>query len=187
MRGLVAGLLIPRAAALCIAFTLMGLAARAFGGMQPPSAVLDQLHLTDCALPCWMGIVPGTSSHDDVVAQMADAGTMIPSADSQQNFFQLSDGKGSVNVAYSAASSIVRTLEIFPATIYRLRFGDAAALLGLPSCVFNMDEALVAVYDTPGSYKVIVTTSFAGQPGFPWERNVRMISIATGDTLCKNR
>ncbi len=42
--------------------------ARLVGHAQPPPRRVLLLHLTDCELPCWIGIVPGVSTYDEAAA-----------------------------------------------------------------------------------------------------------------------
>lgn len=42
--------------------TLANAMAVLIGRQQPESSILSQMHLTDCELPCWIGIIPGKTT-----------------------------------------------------------------------------------------------------------------------------
>ena len=58
------------ACTLCAAFALLIFVVRAFGAAQPPPEALAYLHLSDCALPCWLGIVPGETYFTSAVERI---------------------------------------------------------------------------------------------------------------------
>jgi len=56
---------ILRAAGLWIFVCALLLAARLIGSAQPVPENVAILHLTDCELPCWIGIIPGQTTFED--------------------------------------------------------------------------------------------------------------------------
>jgi hypothetical protein len=53
-------------------FTLCLMVCILIGRTQPPPALIRQLHLTDCALPCWIGIIPGATQAESVNHRVMD-------------------------------------------------------------------------------------------------------------------
>src|SRR5579871_4074209 len=62
--------IVVRMLGLTVVFALLIVAAQAIGNAQPPPAAIQELHLTDCQLPCWLGITPGRTSFDEVVQRL---------------------------------------------------------------------------------------------------------------------
>src|SRR5258708_3076052 len=60
------------------------------GRQQPEPAVISELHLKDCALPCWIGIIPGKTNFDQGEAQLRKVFgskiTLLPSSSSNRYF-----------------------------------------------------------------------------------------------------
>jgi hypothetical protein len=119
-----------------LAFAGLIFAARLAGHAQPPPDALTQLHLTDCALPCWIGIVPGQTRFDEamrrvyaVYPQASDA--MITRQDKSPRF-NVDTDFGQILLLADRAGVVHRiTLPIF-----RLRgivLADVAGLLGSPT------------------------------------------------------
>jgi hypothetical protein len=57
--------LIPRVLAIWLMLILCASASLFIGRQQPPPLYLALLHLTDCELPCWIGIVPGKTTVEE--------------------------------------------------------------------------------------------------------------------------
>src|SRR5438067_348965 len=82
------------------------------GSRQPASNILAQLHLTDCALPCWLGIMPGKTSFDEAVQHVT---AVYPSYDVTIQDTQIfityllgaSYGAASVQVSSGTVSSLL--------------------------------------------------------------------------------
>jgi hypothetical protein len=53
-------------------FTLCLMAFMLIGRTQPPPTLIRQLHLTDCAMPCWIGITPGATQAEAVNRYVMD-------------------------------------------------------------------------------------------------------------------
>jgi hypothetical protein len=139
------------------------------GHGQPPSLAVQQLHLLDCALPCWMGIVLGQASADEALHRFNETFAL------SENFLLRASAPNPSSAVWvelplpDANSSVSRALVQFgfiEGTINRVMIenyadvetqampslGDIFSLLGVPSCVAPWDE-LSAVwslyYDIP--------------------------------------
>src|SRR5664279_2104258 len=58
---------------LVVIFSIMVGVSMLIGHNQPFPALVERLHLADCALPCWDGIVPGISSAREVEDRINDS------------------------------------------------------------------------------------------------------------------
>src|ERR1041385_3599031 len=56
--------------ALCFIFSAVTSAAIMFGREQPLPEHLAMLHLTDCAPPCWIDIVPGVTTLEEAIPRI---------------------------------------------------------------------------------------------------------------------
>jgi len=119
---------------LSVVFAALIFAARTIGGTQPPPEALQKLHLTDCALPCWIGIIPGKTTFEDAAQLITH---IYPQADFP--------GGGYVRVRYPVGSSYVEIdTETVAGIVHEIiiglpreggiTLGDIANLLGMPTC-----------------------------------------------------
>src|SRR5258706_13524101 len=60
-------------AALFFAVSLILGTAVVIGRAQPLPSRLTDLRLTDCTMPCWLGIIPGTTTLDEAAQQLHSA------------------------------------------------------------------------------------------------------------------
>lgn len=65
-------LLLGGFAGLCLALTLAVATALTLGRLQAAPLSITRLHLNECQPPCWLGIVPGTTSVADAKAKLLD-------------------------------------------------------------------------------------------------------------------
>lgn len=70
---------------LCLIFTAFTGVAILIGWQQPSPTNLAVLHLTDCAPPCWLGIVPGVTTLDNAILQIKARYTNLPNYQSTFN------------------------------------------------------------------------------------------------------
>jgi hypothetical protein len=150
-----------------ILFALLIFVSQAFGSTQPPPTALAGLHLTECALPCWMGMTPGQTD-------MLDAVHRLESAQLGGMLFESSDGR-SVTTAYPVTDALVRVdivadeagkvvqITIFTAPVRGLRLGDAVHYLGTPTC--NGGNRAMALYTGTTADAVVVGSAPLGKSG----------------------
>jgi hypothetical protein len=120
------------------------------GHGQPPATVLRQLHLLDCAPPCWIGIVPGQTPADEALRYFREAfaladtdtstspGTLFSSSfilpaiintsGSMIASFEFEDGVANQMILQIVAQSGTLSDDIPD-------IGTMINLLGIPSCI----------------------------------------------------
>lgn len=149
-----------------VLFALLMFVMQALGGAQAPPIGLTGLHLTECALPCWLGIIPGITEMTDAVERVRSAtlGTL----------FRAGDGR-SVSTAYEVAGALVRVdivadeagtvvqITMVTAPMRGIRLGDAVGYLGTPSC--SSGRRSMALYAGETADAVVVGSAALGKPG----------------------
>jgi hypothetical protein len=162
--------LLRPACAVIAAFVLLVVAARLLGSAQPHPAALDGLHLTECVLPCWLGITPG-------ITNMTDAAHRLRSAQLGGMLFESSDGR-SVTTAYEVSGALVRVdlvadeagtvaqITIFTQPLKGVRLGDAVAYLGTPTC--SGGKRSIALY-SGSTADAVAVGSVSGTAGLQGE------------------
>ncbi len=146
MRKLIVGSLF-----LCLIFCLAIGMLRAAGHGQPPSPGMAILHLNDCELPCWAGIVPGKTAGDEAQQRLVSA-LRLPPVYSAHGWFpdpdhgtaislfitdQAQQIAAGINVQIELARRVVDLVSVTPASPYQQMpsLGDVINAYGPPSCV----------------------------------------------------
>jgi hypothetical protein len=110
---------------------ILSAAALSLGQSQPPSDWFVILHLNECALPCWIGIVPGITSKIEaqrrIEAAFSDSGQYSIREDQDLFSFQVVDratGQGIyirplTGNARSAEGEVIEAIELYPQVAYQ--------------------------------------------------------------------
>jgi len=126
------------ACALIAAFMLLMFAARAIGRTQPPPQVIAALHLSDCTLPCWLGITPGKTTFKDAVQRVSAAYPQTVDASKYGNVvgatYQTGGSDGQIAV-FADDDGIVRQITLYTSAAQGMMLGDIVNLYGLPGCM----------------------------------------------------
>lgn len=138
------GFLLPLLTFCLIVFILIG-------RTQPPPALIRQLHLTDCAMPCWIGITPGATKAEMVNRYVMDTfdstNSRLSSSVPAYEWFTIVPltqparrGEG-MPIQFGVNQGIVGEI-LIPAffgsstpDVTMPALGDMVNLLGAPSCV----------------------------------------------------
>ena len=151
---------------LILAFVLLILLARAIGSVQPLPEALEALHLTDCKLPCWLGITPGKTTFAEAVQKVI---RVYPQASENQDGHSLDAAveMGSTDFTISIdadGSGFVEEVYIYTAETTPFMLGDVVNLLGVPTCETDFPPSPIYGTSTVGSAAV-----FSGpSPGSGW-------------------
>lgn len=133
------------------AFALLIGAARLVGSAQPPPATLVHLHLTDCALPCWLGITPGRTHFEEAVTRVTEAnpGTTFTSGIGTGTIsaFQMGAPYAQAGI-YSDANGLVAQITLLTSQVEGITFGDVVSFLGVPACGEHYPASAVYLSDT---------------------------------------
>lgn len=133
-------------------FALMVVAAQTVGASQSPSQIVEALRLSECALPCWVGIMPGVTRMQEVQGRVLSTGATgsfrITGSVSLEGIlvgdYRLTIGDQSaafISVAFSEGR--VNQLMILASGI---TLGDLILAYGTPSCLSSTGDLY---YDTP--------------------------------------
>lgn len=126
--------------ALNVGFALMVVVAKAWGTSQPLSQTLTALHLGDCALPCWIGIVPGVTRLEEVqrLVQRTGAsgsfritGSVSPQGNLIGDYRLQRDAQSNTFISVAFSEGRVNQVMIVSEDI---ALGDLMLAYGLPSC-----------------------------------------------------
>lgn len=163
------------------AFAALIFAARMTGHAQPPPEPLVQLHLTDCALPCWIGIVPGETRFDQAVERVS---IVYPQADvtitgqGKAPRFNADTEFGQILISADRAGVVHR----ISLPIYKLRgimLADVAGLLGSPTGTVGIHP--VTVYYGCMSFQVVIS---GGTVNGGWRQRPIIIDIQDRGYSC---
>lgn len=116
-----------------LAFSAAILTFRAIGQGQPPAEVLKHLHLTECRLPCWSGIVPGETRYNDArrLTFVVGSSPFVSDPETVSAFF---NDLPQAFVYIYTQGGVVSEITIITTYVDDLRLGDVLAYFGDPSC-----------------------------------------------------
>jgi len=130
---------------LSIALVMFIFAARFIGSTQPLPEAVQALHLTDCALPCWLGITPGETTFDEAVQRITASHPAISDIEAAEStaggWYQV--GSATVPIIVVADNhGIIAQIMLITTDVKDLTVGDVVNYFGMPTCV---DSKLVLV------------------------------------------
>lgn len=173
-------------AALILAIILITLAALLIGRAQPIPARVALLHLTDCHLPCWIGIVPGRTKFDDALGKIKIAYPHSELRTTAQGWSLIQSDNHLMEIRFSpqhdSDAPVVRNITLnFEEAHGAITYGDLMLLLGSPDQVFlpmytNANSAVVyANYPVEAGFGVVGKQ--AACPGLLLSRTITEIAL----------
>lgn len=170
------------------------------GHGQPPSLAVQQLHLFDCAPPCWIGIVPGETSSDEALRRFFETFALHESyvpISSTGTFdissFQvvLGDEGDSVQVRFQFFRWVTSRIWIdltrdgIPIGLFSV--GNVLDMLGTPSCIDPKPQGyrgLSLIYENRTGLV------FVGVPGesavIQWTQPISFVSMREHPSLTRD-
>jgi len=162
------------------------------GRGQPESPLIERLHLSDCALPCWIGILPGETPTGRAMQRFAETFYRPGSAAPQGSASGMASAiwvEMPLPVPDSMAESIPIQLEFVNGVTNWLMIqgrqygyvdampslGDVVRLFGAPSCVNPQSPGFNGwslFYDTPSG---IVIVGMLGRDSIRWTQPVYFV------------
>jgi len=128
-------------------FGIMILTARAVGGTQPPPAAIKEFHLTDCALPCWLGITPGQTHTAEAFQRVSAAypqiAPFVEDAQIASTFQVYLSAKFGWIVFEADSSGIIHRILLINANTEGIAIGDVITSVGTPSCIVRPNPLLI--------------------------------------------
>ncbi len=163
-------------------FALLIVTIEAISGAYPPPA-LAALHLTDCQLPCWLGITPGQTTLDQAVYRIQTAypqATLNVNRSAASFVVRGNSTRLAINV-FADSRAVVSDLLLYTYDFDGLALGDVVSLLKKPFHLFGAPP-LIAVPICP-SYLIGVSGSTVGDG---WQRSLAVLEIqdTNGNTPC---
>ncbi len=156
--------------------------ARLIGEELPPPEELAQLHLTDCRLPCWVGIVPGQTTFDEGTQRLK---AVYPQAAVTFEYSQVAFGMRA-NTPFGQISlvggddGIIRDISLRMYTLEGVALGDVVNLLGMPSRPVGA-KPLAAFYQCANALTIVSVGDVRGG----WHEALGIVSIrANGPNTC---
>ncbi|MEO8608238.1 MAG: hypothetical protein ABI690_10170 [Chloroflexota bacterium] len=169
------------------------------GRTQPPPALIRQLHLTDCAMPCWIGITPGTTQAESVNRFVMDTfkstNSPLSSAVPNYQWFTIvpltqpaQRGQG-MPVQFGVNEGTVTEI-LIPAFFSTMKnpgaampsLGDMVNLLGVPTCVGStslpMSNSYSLFYEYEGTLLEIGLFDYRDTS---WAQPIYFLSIRRSD------
>ena len=165
-------------------FGLMIALARQIGLSQPPPLLLQHLHLTQCSPPCWIGILPGQTTGQEVVARLRSAfglpethiplarlntavtiATTIPLPDFDTSLYRMLLEIQLLNDFVIPPERTITGIRWWfpdaPSALPNLTLGDVVNTFGIPTCVYigTPSQGWYFIWDVPeGITEVVVLT-----------------------------
>lgn len=168
----------------------------ALGRRQPPPAFFQQLHLTDCALPCWAGITPGKTAPEGAHRHLTDiftvsgfllepvqtasntsmsASGVVPDNSIQYTLRRPSETVSAASIWLYDYNNVIHTLTIEPKQ--PLRLGDVVNVYGPPLCVLpvfdSTQKSIMIIYSRVGGINMLRV----GAP-FSWTSSITTIQLS---------
>jgi hypothetical protein len=171
--------------------------ARTLGGRQPAPPLLAMLHLTDCAPPCWIGIVPGKTTIEEARQRMNSVYSSYPGeytlsfdGDMPRGLLwaSLDDARESLGVIWitidAQSDNVVDVIRFDFNSIYVQKLatlGEIHALLGVPSrivlsagAIGPMNATMAMAYGDDLQGALIFTL---WNPRFHWTHQARSLIL----------
>jgi hypothetical protein len=157
-----------------VGFALLILGAQVVGHAQPLPSGLAAYRLTECALPCWLGIVPGETTFEDALERVNAAYPVDTVVEGERISANFARDAQYGRVWLEAQAGTIQTILLHPSSDAGFSVGDIANLYDTFPC-FRSDTTLPMVYGLPESVLGFVIPS--GGNGVVWQKSVRSIQI----------
>ncbi|MEO8394674.1 MAG: hypothetical protein ABI700_16895 [Chloroflexota bacterium] len=164
-------LLIAGIGALTLVFAALIYGAQTLGSRQPPSAALAQLHLTECALPCWLGIIPGQTQFSDAVDRVSAAYPQSKSSITDGRIANTETSFGQI-ILMADSSGIVHRISLPTFNLKGVTLADAVGVLGRPLWVVGKHP--VAAYYGCNTFMAVISGTSVDTG---WRQRVVIIDI----------
>lgn len=154
-------------------FALAIVGARFVGLHQPPPDAVAELHLTDCALPCWLHIVPEQTTLADALQQLQTAYPKFrPQVAYSQIYLPLrADARIYISLN---ADGIVDGILLLAPNDSRIALGDLINSVGLPTCQLGGIWGPIQVYGASDTFAFVVPIAASGTV---WRQSLDHIEI----------
>ncbi len=166
---------------LAAGFALMIAVIQTVGSAQPPSEAIQALHLTDCILPCWLGITPGKTHFDEAVQRVSAVYAQgAPLTGSEQTLPRLNLDTSFGQIILSAdKDGIIHRISLATYKLKGVSLGDAVSVLGKPTWVVGKHP--VAIFYGCETFQTVISGGSADQG---WGQKLIIIDIQDAGYSC---
>ncbi len=174
-----------------VMFTGVIVTALLIGRAQPTPPRLAMLHLTDCELPCWIGIVPGVTTVEDAgeIIEKTFVGSYYdtdPKWSQAQGAVSLviSFGHISLTYDYTTGGATVGAIIFDFDEPRNLNYGDMITLLGSPDEIaslggLDLGNTTMLIYKKSLIFNGYDDERTVSECYYPrWQEKVRLLQIA---------
>ncbi len=157
--------------ALTLAFVTLIYGVRTLGGRLPPTAALETLHLTECALPCWLGIIPGQTRLTDAIDRVSVAYPQSKPLITNGRIANADTSFGQI-ILMADSTGIVHRISLPTFNLKGVTLADAVGLLGTPLWVVGSHP--VAAYYGCNTFMAVIS---GGSVDAGWHQRLVIIDI----------
>src|SRR5215207_2791177 len=115
-------------------FVLLILAMHLVGSLQPLPQAMTELHLDECALPCWIGITPGETSFDDAIQHLTESHPMNVFVRGPLIYADYQANAPIGQISLQAWNGVINLIHLTPGRDANLALGDIVQRFGTPGC-----------------------------------------------------
>lgn len=166
--------------ALPLVFALLIFGARGLGSLQPLPQAMSELHLTECALPCWLGIVPGETTFDEALERLNASTPLNIYVRGSLIYADYQPNAPLGQISLQAWGGVINLIHLTPGREANLALGDIVQQFGVPRCEIASPHPRV-IYTSPDSLAAVVVS---GDGENRWRKRLINIEIRAESPVC---
>jgi hypothetical protein len=167
--------------ALSAAFVLLILAMHLVGSLQPLPQAMTELHLDECALPCWIGITPGKTTFDDALDRLSESHPMNVFVRGSLIYADYQANAPIGQISLQAWNGVINLIHLTPGRDANLALGDIVQRFGTPGCEIPSSHTTL-VYTSPDAFAAILVSREVENR---WRKPLINIEIRGESALCE--
>lgn len=166
--------------ALPLVFVLLIVAMRLLGSLQSLPQALTELHLTECALPCWLGIVPGETTFDEALEHLNASTPLNIYVRGSLIYADYQPNAPLGQISLQAWGGVIQLIHLTPGRDANLALGDIVQQFGVPQCEIASPHPRF-IYTSPDSLAAVVVS---GDGENRWRGRLINIEIRAESPVC---
>lgn len=167
--------------ALSSVFVLLVIAMHAVGSLQPLPQAMTELHLDECALPCWIGITPGETTFADALRRLNQSHPMNVYVRGSLIYADYQANAPIGQISLQAWNGVINLIHLSPGKDAGLALGDIVERFGTPGCEIPSSHTTV-VYTSPDAFAAILVSREVQNR---WCKPLINIEIRGESSLCE--
>lgn len=164
-----------------LAFVLLITAMRLLGSLQPLPQAMTELHLTECALPCWLGITPGETTFDDALQRLTASHPMNVYVRGSLIYADYQANAPIGQISLQAWNGVINFIHLTPGRDAGLALGDIVEHFGNPGCEIPSSHTTVVYTSSDAFATVLVSREVENR----WRKPLINIEIRGESRLCE--